>query len=52
MPGPQKKHDACGLYMKRVYIQQGETIEGKRRSGMKPIGYVCLLCREIEFDVK
>lgn len=38
--------------MKRVYIQQGETIEGKRRSGMKPIGYVCLLCREIEFDVK
>jgi len=50
MPGPQKKCGKCELYMRRVYVQQGETIEGKRTNKMIPIGRVCLNCKTMEFD--
>lgn len=50
MPGPQRKCE-CGLYMRRVYAQQGETIEGKRKTTWIPVGRVCFRCRTFDFDM-
>ena len=50
MPGPQKKCKSCELYMRRVYVQQGETVDGKRRNKWITIGHACLNCKRVEFD--
>jgi len=42
---------SCGLFMRRIYIQQMLHLEDdKRKSKWVPIGYACLKCKSIIWD--
>jgi len=50
LPGPLKKCKLCELYMRRVYVQQGETVDGKRKNKWIAIGHAYLNCKVVEFE--
>jgi len=44
MKGKQERCERCGGRMKRCYVRRQWSVRGKRKSELRPVGWLCQEC--------